>query len=207
MKSNVTHDNLTFDAMHKKELKGKNKEFRELDKELLLEKNANDTYEDSEQWQKRPPQIGDFYLKKVQSHDDTESQQFEDSLLEQSSPNADAKEMPYAHDQTSMNETTTNIQLCNASGSYRVQQVTLSSQDRKNAMELPKRKVSRSKNKRLQRTNQWTDGSFKNIKEYSMFIHNQPSVSQIQGKTKLYLAASEATDHPSVPKQSARRFA
>lgn len=115
MKSNVTHDNPALDAMQKKELKRRGNDFQDLDNELLIEKHGKDE--------------GDFYLQKVQSNDDSHSHQFEDSLLEQSSPNVDIKDLPYAHDQNSMAETTTNIQLCNASGSYRVQQVTLSSRD------------------------------------------------------------------------------
>ena len=120
MKSNVTQDNPTFEAMHKHHMRGKSKDFQDLDRELLRKNNNQGTYEDSAQWQKGPARPGDFYLQKVRSNDDAESHQFEDSLLEQSSPNVDAKDVPFTHDQNSLNETTTNIQLCNASGSYQV---------------------------------------------------------------------------------------
>lgn len=82
----------------------------------------------------------------MHSIEDTESHQFEDSLMEQSSPHVDAKDMPYGNDQTSLNETT-NIQLCNASGSYHVQQMTISSKD-DNYLAVPGAKKQRDRKKK-----------------------------------------------------------
>lgn len=120
MKSNVTQDNLNFELavkMHKQQ--NKSKDFQELDKELLdnPDKTGNVQFDESQKPRNRHG--SDYNLKKVHSIEDTESHQFEDSLMEQSSPNVDTKDMPYGNDQASLNDTT-NIQLCNASGSYHV---------------------------------------------------------------------------------------
>lgn len=118
--------------------------------------------------------------------------------------------MPYGDDRASMHDTT-NIQLCNASGSYHVQQMTISSQGNKNqTTPMAKKKIVRRKKKSPQKVMQPKDGNFKNIREYAMFIPNQPSVSQVQGKTKVYLAVSDAGGrelNTSVSKSSARRLA
>lgn len=53
------------------------------------------------------------------------------------------------------------------------------------------------------------DGNYKNIKEHGIFIPNQPSVSQVQGKTKAYLAAGDPVGrelNSSVSKSSAQRL-
>lgn len=133
MKSNVTQENLTFElAVKRHKQQNKSKNFvQELDKELLenQDKAGNVKFEDSQRPRNRHG--SEYNLKKVHSIEDTESHQFEDSLLEQSSPNADGKDLPYGDDRASMHDTT-NLQLCNASGSYHVQQMTISSQGNKN---------------------------------------------------------------------------
>ena len=84
--------------------------------------------------------------------------------------------------------------------------MTISSQDMKTNQNMPKMKQSRKNRKYLKQSNVLKDGNYKNIREYSMFIPNQPNVSQVQGRTKILLAASEQRDQ-SVPRQTARKLA
>ena len=202
MKSNVANLNFEMALKQKQQSKGK-----DLAEKVLLDNKRQTSagkYGDSQKQENRNG--SDHNLKKVHSIEDTESHQFEDSLMEQSSPHVDNKDMPYGNDQTSLNETT-NIQLCNASGSYHVQQMTISSQDH-NYLAVPgvKKPGARKKRKIDQKTAQHPkDGNFRNIKDYAMFIPNQPSVSQVQGKSRVFLAASDQfarLDGSSVSKMS-----
>lgn len=192
MKSNVTHDNLNFElAVKKHKQQVSRKGLQELDKELLdnQDKTGNVRFDDSQ----KQRHGSDYNLKKVNSIEDTDSHQFEDSLMEQSSPAADAKDLPYG----------------NASGSYHAHQMTISSHDRKNMPASKKRIPRKQQKKSPPKPGQAKDGNYRNIKDYLMFIPNQPSVSQVAGKSRLYLAVTDplARDqNTSISKSSARRL-
>lgn len=61
----------------------------------------------------------EYHLKKAHSIEDTESVQFEDSLMEQSSPAADAKDLPDGSEPASLNDTA-NMRFGHG-GSYHMQ--------------------------------------------------------------------------------------
>lgn len=70
---------------------------------------------------------------------------------------------------------------------------------------IPRKKKSPMKTKHTK------DGNFRNLREYQMFIPNQPSVSQVQGKSAVYLAVSDPIgsrerQNTSVSKSSARKL-